>query len=184
LTDSMTTIERSNNSSNVTENRLAAADEAFHSRRRLLVAVFVAVFTLQSLALFVIWKPFEPLVHVNNAQLLSGGVLCPGDVMLTTYDIHVRDAGVVDIAGTVTRASGKPVIARAPVRLIFPRAMTMTVESLWRLPTHYISPVGGARQWQAGEYVRLTAVTTTSRGGKPVIVEQPFRISDTCDLGE
>jgi hypothetical protein len=177
----MTTTDSSTRSSVQTESRLEQADEAFHSRRRLLIAVFIAIALLQTFLLYVVWRPFEPLVKIDNMQMLSGGVMCPGSVMLTHYDITVREAGVVDVATSVTRENGTPVMTRAPVRLIFPRAMTMTVETAWRLPRFYNSQLGGGRQWQTGQYVRLTAITTTSRGGTPVIVEQPFRITRCPD---
>lgn len=165
----------------VTENRLQALDEAYHSRRRLLIAMFLVIGVVQTVLWMALSKPFDPLVSIDSVQLMAGGVICPGDTMLTRYEMTVRAPGVVDVDTTIARPNGITVYSFPTTRVIYDRPMTMTVETAWVLPRIYNSTMGDPRHWQVGEYVRLVAVTTTSRGGEPVIVATPFRIGTCID---
>lgn len=157
-------------------------DVSYHARRRMLIVMFVLIGLLQTGLWLYLSRPFEPLVRIDDVRVLSGSTLCPGQSILTQYTITVRAAGVVEIDQTVQRLNGVTVLTRPTKRVVFSKPMTMTVETSWRLPATYDGANGDLRRWQAGEYVRLIAISTPLRGGTPIITTTPFRVG-VCGPG-
>lgn len=170
----------------VLEARIAAVE----ARQRMVRTLILWAFALGvAVNTFLGWLIAQPErvpaapVHLSALEATGPTELCPGDTLNYTFTLAADVDAVVAVDGAVYRLSEPTGIAAwsETRRMILPAGATTTLQARWFVPTRYWDWATGAeRIFQAGDYLRVLAVGTTTRNTAPEIRALAFTVREDC----
>ena len=160
--------------------------------RRLNVTQWILVallFTVIAVPVVVSWwiakqTPFISTVSVDNVQAVSGTALCPGDVLLVSYDFHAKGAGVLVRDRTLWQLEPPPktIIFSASRRFILTGPIDQHLTEAWHVPPTYRNPETDLFEpIPPGDYALLMAISSPSRSTVVAISSVSFSVRSDCN---
>lgn len=121
-------------------------------------------------------------IQIDNVQIVSGTVLCPGDRLIVAFDYAAVGTGVMVEDATWFRVTPPAtIIPSEEVRYILPYDFGRTVHRTWTVPSDYVDEqTGEAEPLQPGEYLRNFTLSSDVNGSVNDTVSFAFIVPDNC----
>ncbi len=129
-------------------------------------------------------------LKIENIEVLSSPVLCPGDKLQIRFDFLGRGTGIVLEDATWVRVTPPQTIISSQVeRFILPADFSRKVYRTWEVPYTYRSEKTGLMtDIEPGKYKRYFSLTTPSRSiiidNDEVIITIPSHCTQEKDRGK
>lgn len=172
-----------------TQERANRKDADFRAQLRrlnsVILAVLVAILVVPGLATWWISRqlPVVSTVSIDNMQLLSAPLVCPGDAVVVEYDFHAQGAGVLVRDWTAWFVEPpKTIIFSTSRRFILDGPIDQHLTETWHIPHTYLNPETEQDEpLPAGQYRRYLAISSPSRSTVIAIASVAFELRSDCE---